>query len=179
MITSNVITRVFHFNYKGNIGTCFTIDIDNKRYFVTAKHIIEDMKDYDIIELFQKDWKSYSVKLVGHSTIADVSVFTSDHFFDAFPLLANPDKIYFGQDVFYLGFPFEYKSNIGKLNRGFPMPLVKKGIISAISIDNEDGKRLIIDSISARGFSGSPVITADNINFVTDENKKLNYKVVA
>lgn len=171
MITLNVITRVFYLKNNGIGGTCFTIDIDNKQYFVTAKHIVESINDSDNIELYRDNWQSYEAKIVGHSEIADVSVFTLDIFFDAYPLPASITGIIFGQDIFYLGFPFDSKTDIWKLNRGFLMPAIKKGILSAISLKKEEGKWLLIDSISAPGFSGGPVI------FSNLKNKNIDYKV--
>ncbi len=169
MITTNVISRVYYLKFNGLAGTCFTIDFDKRRYFVTAKHIIETIKESDKIELYHKEWESYDIKLVGHAEKADISVFTIDTLFDAHPVEVTVKGLMFGLDVFYLGFPFEYKSDLGKLNRGFPMALVKKGIISGISLNKDDGQLLLIDSISSPGFSGAPIIFTNL--------KKLEYKI--
>lgn len=75
MITINVISRTLHLKFGTGIGTCFLIDIDAKQYFVTAKHVVKNLKDNDEIELFYKNsWAKLKVRLTGHSTLADVSV---------------------------------------------------------------------------------------------------------
>ena len=77
MITNNVIQRVFYLKYGGSTGTCFTVDIDGKQYFITAKHVIDGLPDNGNIELLHdKKWNQYKIRLVGHSSTADVSVFT-------------------------------------------------------------------------------------------------------
>lgn len=162
MITTNVLSRTFHIKYGKGTGTCFTVDIDGKQYFVTAKHVVENMKDGDEVELFHNGkWTKISVKLTGHSSVSDVSVFSISHYIFGFPLPAEMGGITYGQDLYFLGFPFGIKSNIGALNREFPMPLVKKGILSAIFLD-QPGKYFLIDGHNNPGFSGGPVVFKEN-----------------
>lgn len=164
MITTNVFSRIFHIKFGTNIGTCFTIDFEGKQYFVTAKHVIENLIDNDIVELFyQNKWQKIEVNLIGHSKVSDVSVFATNINFGN--LLLNPtvEKITYGQDLYFLGFPFGLKSEVGELNREFPLPLVKKGIVSAIIFD-QPGKYLLIDGHNNPGFSGGPVVFKPNGN---------------
>ena len=71
-----------------------TIDIDEKQYFVTAKHVIENLKDDDEIEIFyQNKWVKIKAKLTGHSVNADVSVFASDLHIGGHPLSATYVKV--------------------------------------------------------------------------------------
>jgi S1-C subfamily serine protease len=158
MITANVISRTFHIKYASGTGTCFTIDVDGKQYFVTAKHVIENLKDNDEVELFYKNaWAKTKVKLTGHSIDADVSVFTIDLHLAGHPLPPTTAGIIYGQDLYFLGFPFGLKSKVGALNREFPLPLVKKGILSAMFFD-VPGKYFLIDGHNNPGFSGGPVV---------------------
>ncbi len=159
MITSNVVTRIFNLKYKNSMGTCFSIDIDNKQYFVTAKHVIENLKDGDSISISRDDneWENFNVKLIGHSKYADVSVFALPILLNGFALPASSDGLIYGQDMYFLGFPFGLKANIGALNRGFPLPLVKKAILSSIfHVDNITF--LLLDGFNNPGFSGGPVV---------------------
>jgi len=97
MITANVISRTFHIKYGAGTGTCFTIDIDGKQYFVTAKHVIENLKDDNEIEIYyQNKWSKIKVKLTGHSVNADVSVFVIDLHIGGHPLPATIDGIVYG-----------------------------------------------------------------------------------
>lgn len=158
MITTNVISRTFHIKYGSGTGTCFTIDIDGKQYFVTAKHVIENLKDDDVVEIYYRNiWVEAIVKLTGHSVNADVSVFAIDHYIGGHPLPATIDGIAYGQDLYFLGFPYGIKSEVGELNREFPIPLVKRGIFSAMFFD-QPGKYFLIDGHNNPGFSGGPVV---------------------
>ena len=157
MITNNVIQRVFYLK-SIKTGTCFTLDIDNKQYFVTAKHIVEDIKDGENIELLYKNkWEKFPIIVVGKNDTLDIFVFAiKTQLLLAHPLPATMEGIVYGQDLYFLGFPYGYYTDIGELNRGFPLPLVKKGILSSLS--TKESPRLLIDGHNNLGFSGGPVV---------------------
>jgi len=167
MITNNVIQRVFYIKNKSGTGTAFIIDIDKKQYFITAKHVIDNLNTGSIIELFyQNDWQPFLIKLVGHHPVADVSVFVIEHYIEAFEVIADSNGIAYGQDLYFLGFPYGFKGNIGERNRHFPLPLVKKGILSCIFFDDRPAY-MLIDGHNNPGFSGGPVVfkTANSQDF--------------
>ena len=113
MITINVISRTFHLKFGASIGTCFLIDIDSRQYFVTAKHVVENLKDNDEIEIYFKgQWAKLKARLTGHSNVADVSVFTTDIFIACHGLPTTTDGIVYGQDLYFLGFPYGLKAEI-------------------------------------------------------------------
>lgn len=168
MITLNVIQRVFRLKYKNQLGTCFTIEVEGSQYLVTAKHVLEikDLKkqtvdslhDGEQVEIFRNgQWVSAEVSNVRHSEISDISIFTIKVNIPAHPMEATSDGISYGQDLYFLGFPYGLSSNVGALNRDFPMPLVKKGILSAF-LTEEVGRPLLIDGHNNPGFSGGPVV---------------------
>lgn len=158
MITLNVISRTYHLKFGSVTGTCFTIDIEGRQYFVTAKHVVENLKSGDEIELFYKNtWLKTNAILIGHSTISDVSVFAIDFYIFAHPLTPSAGGMSYGQDLYFLGFPYGISAEIGVLNRDFPLPLVKKGIFSAIFFE-QPGKMFLIDGHNNPGFSGGPVV---------------------
>jgi len=41
------------------------------------------------------------------------------------------DYMILGQDVYFLGFPFGITDNVQTLSHYYPLPLIKKGILSA------------------------------------------------
>ncbi len=168
MITSNVIQRVFRLKYKASAGTCFSIDVEGKQYLVTARHVlqikdtdgkvIDEFKTGEAVELLQDNkWISQLGTLVGHSDTADVSVFTIPTNIPAHPLPATMEGFTYGQELYFLGFPYGLKSDVGTLNRNFPLPFVKKGILSAMFF-NDPGKFFFIDGHNNPGFSGGPVV---------------------
>ena len=60
------------------------------------------------------------------------------------------------QDVYFLGFPYDLTNDGGTINRNFPIPLIKKGILSAIQVG--EVKTLLLDGHNNPGFSGGPVV---------------------
>ncbi|MYC29349.1 MAG: hypothetical protein F4X65_04560 [Chloroflexi bacterium] len=60
------------------------------------------------------------------------------------------------QDVYFCGYPYGLTVEAGPdINQGFPIPLVKKGVLSGMSPN-----RFLIDAINNPGFSGGPVVFA-------------------
>lgn len=159
MITSNVTERVLHLKYGNGTGTCFCIDYENKQYIVTAKHVISSLIDNDVVEIyFNNEWSKFSVKLIGHHNIADISVFKIDKILSKLKLEPTSEGIIYGQDTYFLGFPYKIQDDKSSINnRNFPLPLVKKAILSGM-ISDETGKYLLLDGINNPGFSGGPVI---------------------
>lgn len=159
MVTSNVYFRVFHIKYGTSAGTCFTIDIDNKQYFVTAKHVVENIKTGDTVSIFRnKQWLDQKITLIGHSAVADVSVFSLDIIIEGHSMPATIAGLIYGQDLYFLGFPFGMTSEVGAINRDFPLPFVKKATLSMI----ENGSVLYLDGHNNPGFSGGPVVFKKN-----------------
>ncbi|WP_299185302.1 serine protease [uncultured Aquimarina sp.] len=159
MITSNVYTRVFHLKYGEGTGTCFAIDFDKKQYLITAKHVIEGLHDGDRVEFYHENkWITLPVKVVGHHKTADVSVISINQKLAEFPLEPSIVGLTYGQDLYFLGFPYRLVNEVNnKINRNFPLPLVKKGILSAM-LNDEQGNYFLIDGINNPGFSGGPVV---------------------
>jgi hypothetical protein len=160
MISSNVLYRVLCFRYGNSMGTCFTIDIDNKQYVVTAKHIVNGLAGNGIIELLHDNtWKACNCKLIGHSVDADVSVLAFiDTTIEGQYLEATARNMAYGQDLYFLGFPYGFKFDVDQAtNRGFPFPLVKKGIASTLSTTAQP-QHFLIDGHNNSGFSGGPVV---------------------
>ncbi len=162
MITSNVIHRTFRIHYKEKVGTCFTVTVENQMYLITAKHIVKEITDSDSIHIYHDSkWLEVPVNLIGHtSNLVDISVLTGNLFFSSdHSLPADCGGLYYGQDVYFLGFPNvvdinEESSRIKELNRNFPLPIVKKGILSCMVNKNHDW----IDGYANPGFSGGPVV---------------------
>ena len=162
MITSNVIERTFRIDYKGRMGTCFTITVDNKKYLITARHIVKEIKGSDIVSIYHDSkWVEIPVSLIGHaSLLVDISVLTADLFFSGnAPLPVSRDGLAYGQNVYFLGFPnvvdIDQASSLAmEMNRDFPMPIVKHAIYSGIGDDNH----FFIDGYGNRVFSGGPLV---------------------
>lgn len=161
MLTANVIHRVFHFQYKMSQGTCFTMDVNNKQYLITAKHCVPAISKSDRIQiLYQKKWQYLDVVLLGESEGSiDIAVFRPTiQLSPSFPMEPSLKDIIYGQDVYFVGFPYSLGGNGGKINRDFPLPLVKKAIISMIPSGEDEPDILYLDGHNNPGFSGAPVV---------------------
>ena len=66
----------------------------------------------------------------------------------------------YGQQVYFLGYPFGWDSGGEQINRGVPLPFVKGGIVSAMEVG--DVSRIFLDAHVNEGFSGGPVVFVPN-----------------
>lgn len=164
MITTNAIQRTFHIKVGGSTGTCFTIDVESKQYLVTAKHVISDLDGDVQIEIYHGgEWKVVNVSIVGHSEgEIDVSVMAArTQLSPSYSLEPTAAGLIYGQEVFFLGFPYQMAGDMGPLNRDFPLPFVKSAIVSCMYSENE-AQLYFLDGHNNPGFSGGPVIFKNN-----------------
>jgi S1-C subfamily serine protease len=159
VITANVFNRIFLIRVGSDTGTAFTVEHDGKQYLVTAAHLLLNVKPPYQIELFhEKTWKDLELELTGISPVADIAVFApSFQLSPAFNLLATTTGVVYGQDVFFFGFPYGMLAEVGPLNRDFPLPLVKKACLSALTDGPDGGRLIVLDGHNNPGFSGGPV----------------------
>ena len=153
MVTSNILQRTFKIK-STQVGTCFTIDVDNRQYIVTARHIVEGLVGQSIVKIrHEEEWKELQVTLVGHGKgEVDLSVLAAEHWNSVtHPLPPTSGGMVLAQDVYFLGFPYELESNVGAPNSNFPLPLVKKGIVSMFEFD---AAYILLDGHNNPGFSG-------------------------
>ena len=132
-------------------------------YLITARHIVKEIKGSDVVQIYRDGkWEDRSVNLIGHASLSvDISVLTADLYFSGNASMpASRDRLEYGQDMYFLGFPdsivnIDQASSLAmEMNRGFPMPMVKHAIYSGIGNDNH----FFIDGYGNRGFSGGPVV---------------------
>ena len=66
------------------------------------------------------------------------------------------DGMGYGQQVYFLGFPFGWDGGGEGINRDFPVPFVKAGIAS--SLGGGETSRIYVDGHNNKGFSGGPLV---------------------
>ena len=105
-VTSNILQRVFLIKYSDKLGSSFTIDIKDRQYLVTARHLVNGIKDGDVIQLFHENkWKSFNVKpLYTQPPEVDIVVLVLP-----FEIPGNPVEAVIGgygvsQNMYFLGF---------------------------------------------------------------------------
>ncbi len=162
MITTNVLQRTFQVKYGNATGTCFTIEINNRQYLVTARHVVDGIRQQDTINLYhEQTWKPLRTTITCISqTEEDIAILVPEiQLSPTYLLEPTATGLALGQDVYFCGYPYGLRTNVGALNRSFPIPLVKKGIVSSVTF--EKGHQIIvIDGHNNPGFSGGPVVFA-------------------
>ena len=157
MITANIIHRTFHIKCGDSIGTGFTVDVDGRQYLVTAKHVVQNFAPVVPVEVFGNGvWNPVPAVLVAHGNEhVDVSVLAPAKAMSPpkLPIVASGDGATYGQDLYFLGFPYGILSHVILGDEGYPPPLVKKALLSAF-----DGDVLLLDGHNNPGFSGGPVV---------------------
>ena len=172
MITNNVYERTFHIKFGNSTGTAFTIDKDSRQYIATARHVVEGITSGDVVSIYHdRQWKEIRVNVIGVGKgEADIAVLaTSIQLSPTHLLEANEGGLTYGQQVYFLGFPFGWDGGADYLNRGFAMPFVKSGVLSAIIVESET--RIYLDAQVNEGFSGGPLVFVPNGQPLSQRNE--------
>lgn len=163
MITSNVLQRTFFIRVGEATGTAFTLDVDKRQYLVTARHVCPTRAGKTSIDIYHDGaWKAVEVTVVGlgeaNKIESDVAVLAPEHQLSlSHPLEPSTRDLVWGQDVFFVGFPFGLHT-ISPVNNGYPIPIIKGAVMSGV-IKGEGGKEVfLLDGHNNPGFSGGPVV---------------------
>lgn len=156
MITANVIHRIFRIKYNEAQGTAFTVDVSNRQYLITAKHLVSTFRPNEQIFVSSNfNYIPLQARLVGHCVgDIDISVFSINCRLTPPKLpMEVSNEIVYGQDVFFLGFPYDLESRHRLGEEGYPLPFVKKATVACF-----DGPVYYLDGHNNIGFSGGPVV---------------------
>jgi S1-C subfamily serine protease len=162
-------SRTFVIRVSGSesYGTGFFVYVDGREYLVTAAHVVTGFKgDLDFLQY--KKWVPTTAQLIGSVfpnpkdiSVPDIAVF-------ALPKARSPTvpptfyapEFAMGEQLFFLGFPLGKFTSAPALNNGYPLPLVKRGIVSGtVSDANDVSDGMYLDAINNHGFSGGPVVS--------------------
>jgi S1-C subfamily serine protease len=176
VINFNVLSRVFRLRYEfttnsvattnlvrtTNTGSSFTIEIDHKQYLITAKHIVPGIRDGGLVKIFRESqWHAFPVKVISCSdTNVDITVLILPSQISPSPPLdlGVADMIH-GQDMYFLGFPYGMYLDAGDLNNNFPLPFIRKGVLSSWQPARDKNAGAIwISEQNNPGFSGGPIV---------------------
>lgn len=164
-VSSNVLQRTFQLRFGNEIGTCFTLDIAGRQYLITARHVVAGINKEAVVEILNDgQWKRIPVKVFFPlPESVDIAVLAAPiQISPSHPLpAAKAGGYYLSQEVYFLGFPYGLSMDSKNLNAGFPLPFVKKGIISAFVAVDGGAELLVIDGLNNPGFSGGPVVLTD------------------
>lgn len=168
-VPSNVLRRVL--NVRVNAGTehegtatAFTIDVDGREYLITAKHVVQGLKDEDKLDVFMNgDWEPLTVRIFRCDDPIDIAVLIPPHQLTVNFPLSFDGSFQFGQDAYFLGFPLGIQSPGQGANGPYPLALIKRGTISGVvPIDvQKKASMLLLDGYNNPGFSGGPIVFRD------------------
>lgn len=169
-VTSNVLMRVLEIRVGGTTGitgTAFTLDVDGHEYLITAKHVVENLKVKDLIEIGVRtdQWDRIDVTVYRCDGDADIAVLipprqlTVNHPLE--PI--SDDQVFVGQDMYFVGFPFGASSFAitafaHRLNGEYLVPIIKKGVYSGKFEEKDKAPVILLDGYNNHGFSGAPIV---------------------
>jgi S1-C subfamily serine protease len=150
MVPSNVLTRVFFLRLGQDTATGFTIEVDRRQYLITARHVTAATPSASEIEVYHNNaWAKVPFSPIAvEPQSVDIAVLAlSQQISELLPIRLGLNKDYFlSQEVFFVGFPYGLTVNGHQLNRGFPLPFVKHGIIAATA--GGEGEPFMVDGIN-------------------------------
>jgi S1-C subfamily serine protease len=168
-VTGNVTSRVFQIRFAGKTGTAFVIDHEDRQYFVTAEHMVAAAGERAKIDVFGQgdaEWHTLEFAILhGELPCADVAVLkpTEKQFLKA-DAIPYPSGFFFGQEVYFLGFPYGLYSSWGKDAIALQKHAYISASVSCKSIypnGSADERLLLLDGLNNPGFSGGPVVARD------------------
>ena len=165
MVPSNVLHRTFRIQFGGQVGTCFTLDVDGRQYIVTARHVVPQGAGQVTVQIhYESKWAGLPCSVVGIGEgEVDITVLAPPHVISPpLPLEPTTKGMFLSQDAYFLGFPYGLHAEVGGLNANFPLPLVKKACVSMFALAGTGPWYLLLDGHNNPGFSGGPVVFALN-----------------
>lgn len=163
-VTANIIQRVFLLKINNNVGSSFTIEDKEKQFLITARHLLNGNISPKIIEIFRNgSWYKTNVTPIfsGNEKVDIVAFELPTRISPTHPLTPTSKGMFYGQDMYFLGFPYGLKVDDKGANNHFPFPFVKKGILSAFETDKDDNQIIYLDGHNNPGFSGGPIVFYD------------------
>jgi prepilin-type processing-associated H-X9-DG protein len=153
---ANIFTRVLRIEIdSGALATAFTIEVGEKQYLVTARHVLPDQGPHKLKALGHTvEFVFEGTPVPGIPQNVDIAVFAlPEAVTPQFPLPATLTGMTYAHDVYFYGYPYGLSSTAAGAER---LPLVKRALMSAMLHDN-GAHILYLDGFNNPGFSGGPV----------------------
>jgi hypothetical protein len=161
MIPNDVLGRVFCLRIGVSTATGFAIDVDGKQYLVTSRQFAMGASPRaPLLILVENQWYNLGGTVIGHAPgEVDVSVFVLNGIVAKPELELLPDQtLLYGQEVYFLGYPYGWWGEKKKAFVGRPVPFVRKAVVSCIEDGPDGAHRNFLDGYNFAGFAGGPVI---------------------
>ncbi len=179
MVTSNIITRVFALRVGSQQASGFTIEVDGRQYLITARHVLPASSSTGTVEVFRNaGWVQLSFRRlnVEPENVDIAALALTQQLSGVLPIGIGVEDSILSQGVYFIGFPYGLFIDDHAVNGGFPIPLVKHGIIAALHTARR-GDPFLVDGINNFGFSGGPVVRDDRGTTPTVIGVVSGYKV--
>jgi len=154
-------------------GTIFSIDVDSREYWITAKHLLTGAKHppygsylnpsatLDILNpgAEGQQWITVTFSVIDPGKNIDILVLAAPHTVldKPFPVYTGSKGVQMGGECEFLGFPYGggWRASFEK-GKSIWFPYVKHCFVSALL--PEGGKIWVLDGINNGGFSSGPVL---------------------
>jgi hypothetical protein len=174
--TNNVLTRVLMVQSRYGRGSVFSVDVDNREYWITAKHILTGAKHppYGSItersvslrilnpDAQEEKWLPVDFSIIDVGKDVDIVVLVPPRLLltNPLPSVGTDANIMLGSDCEFPGFPYGggWRATFGD-GKSFWMPYVKHCTVSSLPSGlPRVPEVLVLDGINNEGFSGGPVV---------------------
>jgi hypothetical protein len=165
-VPTEILNRTINIRAGNVSGSAFEIDRQGKVYLVTARHMVAGLPVTGAIIQVRKSeqWLDYkAVKIIfPKSDDVDIAVLATN---ETVPkpfevaIAQGEEGPTMGQQVWFLGYPFEEALRSRTPNGDFPF--IKRGLISAVDSTNLDAVLWYVDGFNNPGFSGGPIVYWD------------------
>ncbi len=163
MVPSNILQRTFHIAHNGEAGTAFTIEVSDLQYIVTAAHVVKALQPNSHLSVMHcGQWLTVDIGEVWVSpTGADIALISPKKQLSPAHsiLVGSASSFYLSQQIYFLGFPYGLRLDLGPANNDFPLPFVKTGIVSSFTSAGSGSQIVFCDGHNNPGFSGGPIVT--------------------
>lgn len=157
-----VLGRTLRISHEAKAGTAFTIEANNVQYIVTAKHLFKKSNYPASAKIGIYENKHYvyydvDIRYPANPSI-DIAVLKTTPYTQLtpiYPTTFSSANITIGQDVYFLGFPYDYDSLLCNLpGDKYPLAFIKKACLSNYI---QSLGVFLLDGHNNPGFSGGPV----------------------
>lgn len=157
----HLLARTFQVIVGTSSGSCFSVDVDGREYFVSAPPMCSPTYSPTPWPCSRRPGLlAFAVRLIGRSPDADTVVFAADRTV-APPLTLDVSQpaLPLGAELFFLGFPYGLAFPAFGLSPPFPIPLVKRALPWPPCSSRRNGSPSTFSTASTiAGFSGGPVV---------------------
>ena len=171
--TLNTMARVYMVRSPFGLATIFSVDVDNREYWITAKHVVTGAEHspygpvktktvkLDLLDPTSQEphWIPEEFAVIDTDANVDIVALATSVVLlnQPGPVTASNGGETLGGECEFLGFPYG-SGYVGVFDTGkkWLLPFVKHAYVSAIIHDPV--QVMILDGINNPGFSGGPVI---------------------